>query len=302
VERKWFDGKLTVNAIAMLLFIRACSGAEARPWHIAKRFNWSYGTIKTLGKELEAAGLVKRRGGAQQPIYCCSNSQKTNSKNVDSENGNSKRQNSEKSARLPNDQPLRIDHPSRNEQLARIATADRYSDEGGWNDTAIGASWSEYRDQAQVKLAESGAANFLSELLPFTRRTLERIKDMGCDVSAIVARYEERVGCRSDIRDPDAYLLAIAAEEAEKSHGLPRGAILPRSVRSSSGSVTMRSKPSREAQSKMQVILAGSGLSLPVLLVDWTIETEGMQFESDEEVDRHFERYVQGRLNRLPFR
>ena len=80
VERAWFNGKLSLKAAAVLLFIRACAGGEARPWHIAKRFGWSASTVKTVVDELYRARLVERLGGAHQPIYRAYNSQDTSQK------------------------------------------------------------------------------------------------------------------------------------------------------------------------------------------------------------------------------
>ena len=119
---------------------------------------------------------------------------------------------------------------------------------------------------------------------------------MGCDVAATLARFEEKVGGRSDIRDPNAYLLTIAAEEVEKARGLPRGAILSSAPKPQLGGV-VRFRPSGEAQIGTRGALADCGLSLPSVLVDWTLESANLRFASTLEVDAHFERYVQNRID-----
>jgi hypothetical protein len=58
VERTWFNGGLSVKAVATPLFVRAQADGEAQPWRIARRFGWSLATVKTANEELCKGRLV----------------------------------------------------------------------------------------------------------------------------------------------------------------------------------------------------------------------------------------------------
>jgi hypothetical protein len=68
VERAWFNGALSVKAVATALFIRAQAKSEAQPWQIATRFDWSPATVKTAAEEACDAGLLERLGGPRTPL------------------------------------------------------------------------------------------------------------------------------------------------------------------------------------------------------------------------------------------
>ena len=55
----------------------------------------------------------------------------------------------------------------------------------------------------------------------FARMTLKRIEGMGLEPTAMIERYVERTRrLRNKVKDPDAYLISIATEEASKRYGI----------------------------------------------------------------------------------
>ena len=53
----------------------------------------------------------------------------------------------------------------------------------------------------------------------FSHKTIKRIEGLGIDPAALVQRYTERTR-RLRVRDPDAYLIGMATEEAAKRFGM----------------------------------------------------------------------------------
>jgi hypothetical protein len=60
LKRAWFDGTLTLKAMATWLYLRAGTGKGARTYarEIAERFDWSRPTVALVLAELEALGLI----------------------------------------------------------------------------------------------------------------------------------------------------------------------------------------------------------------------------------------------------
>jgi hypothetical protein len=260
VERSWFNGRLSVKAVASLCFIRAQADGEAQPWRIARRFGWSLATVKSAAEELCRGGLVERLGGAHNPTYRACNSQDPRCKKA-----RSKYRRCKKARHLHSDQPLRSDQSSHTDQLLR-KTRKRASFDvqgGGTDGTSQGGSASppstapsgdqqrgegnrregaasakrrqlpdrtadvlsavavERQSQEQARLGECEQAIARGDREPWTPDLLHRIAGMGVDVAALVTRYRERAAGRA-IDDPNAYLLAMAHDALAKRMGTTR--------------------------------------------------------------------------------
>jgi hypothetical protein len=111
VERRWFDGTLSVKALALLLFVRASGDERASGWHVARRFDWSPPTVKTVADELIAAGHIERRGGGRTPIYAQAQSKIRQSKKEQPKKRQSKKVQSKKRQRLHSVDPLHTVSP-----------------------------------------------------------------------------------------------------------------------------------------------------------------------------------------------
>ena len=62
VRRAWFDGRLSLNALAAILYMRAGSGkGPIYKREVAERFGWSQSTSGSVLAELIRAGLIERR-------------------------------------------------------------------------------------------------------------------------------------------------------------------------------------------------------------------------------------------------
>jgi hypothetical protein len=253
VERRWFDGMLSVKAVAALIFMRAQADGEALPWQIRERFGWSFGTIKAVGEELQKAGLIERLGGAQNPSYRACNSQNPQSKKAQSTKARCKNRQP-----LRTDQPVRTDQSSRTDQLLRKGRA-RFSMPGGRRtDGAPGESSDalqgtvcaegieglprgscgegepldhtaevmaavseECQSRREAALCESAEAIGRGDREPWTPETLRRVSGMGVDLLDLIERYRERTAGRK-IDDANAYLVAMAADAVAKRAGTTR--------------------------------------------------------------------------------
>ena len=62
VRRAWFDGRLSLNALAAILYMRAGTGkGPIYKREVAERFGWSQSTSGNALAELCRAGLIQRR-------------------------------------------------------------------------------------------------------------------------------------------------------------------------------------------------------------------------------------------------
>ena len=62
VRRKWFDGRLSLNALAAILYMRAGTGkGPIYKREVAERFGWSSATVMKALAELWQAGLIEPR-------------------------------------------------------------------------------------------------------------------------------------------------------------------------------------------------------------------------------------------------
>jgi len=111
VERRWFDGTLSVKALAFLLFVRASGDERASAWQIARRFAWSPPTVKRVADELIAAGHIERRGGSRTPVYAQAQSNIRQSKKEQLEKRQSKKVQSKKRQPLHSVDPLHTVSP-----------------------------------------------------------------------------------------------------------------------------------------------------------------------------------------------
>ena len=116
VERAWFRWVMTMKALALLLFIRACGPVGVKPWQVEKRFDWSLPTVKKYADELIAAGLIENRGAKQAPLYVEANSKKAQFKKPQYKNLRSKKTQSLHSVTsLHNVSPLHTEEPLQRE-------------------------------------------------------------------------------------------------------------------------------------------------------------------------------------------
>lgn len=69
IERRWFDGNLTVKALALLIFARALGRHDVSPEQVRQRFGWSLQTVRRTACELVDAGFLIQFGALQQPRY-----------------------------------------------------------------------------------------------------------------------------------------------------------------------------------------------------------------------------------------
>jgi hypothetical protein len=82
----------------------------------------------------------------------------------------------------------------------------------------------EDRQEHGLHVEPSGTDGAPGDRLPFTRDVLAEIRAIDIDLAPLVERYQQRTAGRR-IKDPSAYLLKMARDEASKRLGVPAAAL-----------------------------------------------------------------------------
>jgi len=119
--------------------------------------------------------------------------------------------------------------------------------------------------------------------LPFTEQSLAACEQMGFTRETIVARYYERTARRrSPVRDPSAYLIAIAVDLASKARGVPADAVRQSISKSTEerqagqAQVTGAARePSHDCLERVRRRCETRGLMVTALVAAWQQRTKG---------------------------
>jgi hypothetical protein len=140
-----------------------------------------------------------------------------------------------------------------------------------------------------------------AKLLLFSRSVLEQAARLGCDVLILVERYEKKTQGKV-IMDPNAYLLAMARDEAAKAHGVTAETI----KRTSSGTQAERAaaaaamqvfvEPSPDCMARVERRLQVRGVEPEPVIAKWR-EAHG-PFVTPQAAMRNLEQYLANELLR----
>lgn len=134
---------------------------------------------------------------------------------------------SPKDTDLPKRDPAPAASPLRNGSASGGEISGRICE--GRTDRSFVDAVAAIRRAAALAAAEAGSAGVASgERLPFTPATLREVAALGLDVTELIDLYRTKTARRklsNPIKDPNAYLLRMAREEAGKRQGIPADAL-----------------------------------------------------------------------------